>query len=95
MEVVTVAVRYADAYRGYGEHFTHAVQAVAADMGLLVGATAMVDDSPESEWWAEPPVRNPLPYDGDELVFQLWSEAHDAVSLPNVDVRVGDQPPAS
>ena len=95
MEVAAVAVRYADAYRGYGERFTRAVQAVAADMGLRVDATAMVDDRPESNWWAEPAVSNPVPYDGDELVFQLWSEAHAAVSLPNVDVRVGDQSQAS
>lgn len=86
-EVGAVITRYAGAYRDYGERFDRAVREAASALHLPVAVTVKVDHNPQSEWWAGEAVRNPWLYGDDWLAHQLWSEAHDTVALPNVDVR--------
>lgn len=57
-------------------------------MGLPVRVSVEVDHDPRSEWWADLSISNPVLYGDDELIFQLWSEAQDAVPLPNVDIQL-------
>ena len=87
-QIDAAIARYTDAYRSYGERFTSIVRKVVDEMGLPVRVSVAVDHDPRSEWWADPSISNPVIYAGDELVFQLWAEAHDAVPLPNVDIRL-------
>jgi len=87
-ELDAAIARYTDAYRSYGERFAAAVRDAAERMALTIQVTVEVDHDPQSDWWANPAISNPVLFENDDLVFQLWSEAHDAVSLPNVDVRL-------
>jgi hypothetical protein len=94
-EVVQVTTRYRDGYRRYAERFASAVRDAAAQIpGTHVEVVITVDADPLSAWWSDLAINNPNRDGGDELVFELWSAAHDAVALPNVDIRLG-QPSAT
>ena len=87
-ELSVIATRYVQEFALYGERFTSAVRAAAAEIdGLTVPVRVHVDADPLSEWWTDRATNNPSPYDDDELVVQLWQVAHDSVPLPNVDIR--------
>lgn len=47
----------------------------------------VADANPTSTWWLEPGTVNPAELDADELAMAIWQAAHDAVALPNVDIR--------
>jgi len=44
-----------------------------------------VDADPQSLWWHDEALNNPDPW-LDPIVDELWERAHDAVSLPNLDL---------
>lgn len=93
--------RYLDAYEAYARAFTAAVQAHALTIPGLsvpspdggapvlrvpVGVQAVTD--PDLPWGLV--VDNPLEWEGDPLVWQLWQHAVDTVGLPHLT----DNPPA-
>lgn len=87
-ELSVIATRYVQEFALYGEQFTSAVRAAAAEIdGLTVPVRVHVDADPLSEWWTDRATNNPSPYDDDGLVVQLWQVAHDSVPLPNVDIQ--------
>lgn len=94
-------VRYLDAYETYAGAFTAAVQAQALTIAGLtvpsveggapelrvpVGVQAITD--PDLPWGLV--VENPLEWEGDPLVWQLWQYAVDTVGLPQL---TDDTPP--
>ncbi len=88
-EIEAAVARYTEAYRSYGV----AVRGRGPRGGRHARASvsrlwSTFDDDPQSRWWADEVFSNPLQWDGDELIFQLWSDAHDVVPLPNVDIRI-------
>lgn len=87
--------RYLDAYEAYATRFTEAVNAhaltldglavPAADGGapsLRVPVEVKVETEPDRSWGA---VENPIEWDGDPIVWQLWQHAVDTVGLPKLD----------
>jgi len=86
-EVDATTARYASEYHRYGARFTDAVADAAKKSELPVQVITDVDEDVRSHWWADSAIRNPLPCQ-DEIVLELWTDAHDVVPLPNVDVRV-------
>ena len=89
VEIGAAVARYTEAYRSYGARFEAAVREAADTRGVGVEVVVEIDDDPQSRWWADEVRSNPLQWDGDELIFQLWSDAHDVVPLPNVDIQLG------
>lgn len=87
-ESESAVVRYTEAYRSYGSRFEAAVREAAHAHGVAVEVVVEIDDDPQSRWWADEVRSNPLQWAGDELIFEIWCEAHDGVPLPNVDIRL-------
>ena len=87
--------RYLDAYEAYAARFTEAVEAhaltleglavPAADGGepaLRVPVEVRVESEPDRFWSA---LANPIEWEGDPIVWQLWQHAVDTVGLPTFD----------
>lgn len=87
-EIDIAVAHYTEAYRSYGSRFEAAVREAAAARGVAVEVVVDVDDDPYSRWWADEVRSNPRQWAGDELIFGIWCEAHDAVPLPNVAIRL-------
>lgn len=88
-----VRARYLDLYEAYAQRFTEAVLTHALTIdGLVVPATdggtptlrvsvgVRAETDPEQSWG---PVENPLEWEGDPVVWRLWTHAIDTVGLPS------------
>lgn len=82
-QVIDAAItRYDAAYSTYGKSFASNVIESASAKSLRVSIVVDIDDDPKSTWWTTDTNSNPNDWGGEELVFQLWSYAHDVVHLP-------------
>ena len=88
-----VRARYLDLDEAYAQRFTEAVLAHALTIdGLVVPATdggtptlrvsvgVRAETDPEQSWG---PVENPSEWEGDPVVWRLWTHAIDTVGLPS------------
>lgn len=79
-----VTERYTAAYRDYAKRFSAAVLAASWDNPDLQGKVVLdVDASPESDW-SNDVIVNPVQYDSDPIVWELWTAARAEVGLPSV-----------
>lgn len=86
-EIHALTNRYVEEYRRYADRFTAAARAAARIRGLSVDVTVTVDADPVSAWWRESTITNPSELTGDELELAIWYQAHDSVTLPNVEIQ--------
>lgn len=86
-EIDQLIHRYKDEYRDYADRFTMMVTAVAAVIAPSIDIHVVVDANPHSPWWNPATVTNPTEDDSDPLAVAIWHAAHDAVALPNVNLR--------
>lgn len=90
-------LRYVDAYEAYARAFREAVEAHALALeGLVVpssegGARSLrvpvevrVETDPEESWCG---VENPVAWDGDPMVWQLWQRAVETAGFPTLAVE--------
>ncbi|HET9873202.1 MAG TPA: hypothetical protein VFP89_11500 [Propionibacteriaceae bacterium] len=84
-EIDALTNRYADEYRRYADRFTVAARAAARIRGLSVDIVVTVDADPASAWRRESKVTNPSALT-DGLELAIWLQAHDCVTLPNVEI---------
>lgn len=87
-EVDSLNQRYKAEYRAYAERFAAAARAAGHALSLPVDVIVVSAVNPNDSWWGEFDARNPTQLDADPLAVKIWRAAHDAVALPNVDVRL-------
>ena len=83
-ELAAVKEAWRAAYRAYGDAFTRAVHARAAQIPTLTAPVSVrVVDDPDIPWWRPRDLSAQNPHeDSDPLVFALWDHAADTVPLP-------------
>jgi hypothetical protein len=86
-EIDALTNRYVEEYRRYADRFKAAVRAAARIKGISVDVVVTVDADPLSAWWGESTVTNPSALTADELELAIWYQAHDCVTLPNVEIQ--------
>jgi hypothetical protein len=87
--VEATTARYTCEYQLYSERFARAAQYLAGQIpGLIAEVYIKADTNPTSSWWSSSTINNPHDM-SDRLAQQLWRAAHDATSLPNVDIWRG------
>jgi hypothetical protein len=92
-EIDALTSRYVEEYQRYADRFTAAARAAARIRGLSVDVVVTVDADPASAWWSESAVTNASALTDDELELAIWLQAHDCVTLPNVEIHLPkDQP---
>lgn len=87
IEIDALTNRYVEEYRRYADRFTAAARAAARIRGLSVDVVVRVDADPVSAWWRECTITNPSALNDDELELAIWFQAHDCVTLPNVEIQ--------
>lgn len=90
-EVDGLTNRYIEEYRRYADRFTAAAQAAARTKGLSVDVVVTVDADPVSAWWSESAVTNASALTDDEVKLAIWFQAHDCVTLPNVEIQLPNE----
>ncbi|HYI58761.1 MAG TPA: hypothetical protein VEX66_11370 [Microlunatus sp.] len=92
----TITARYTNEYRLYADRFTAAARRLADRIpGLSADVYVEADTNPDSTWWSAATTTNPVEYGCDQLAYELWYAAHDAIPLPNVDVWLGSGQPTA
>lgn len=86
-EVASLNQRYKTEYRAYAERFAAAARAAGQALSVPVDVIVVSAVNPNSTWWGDLDACNPTELDADPLAVKIWHAAHDAVALPNVDVR--------
>ncbi len=82
------SARYTKEYESYVVRFAAAAEAISQECGLTAGIKMVTDPDPANAWWGDTVVVNPDGFSSDQLTFEIWTAAHQAVALPNVEVRV-------
>lgn len=86
-DVEAVIGRYQAEYLGYASRFAARASTLGKAMTPPIDVILTVDIDPTSPWWKGAPIANPTEADTDPLTLAIWRAAHDAVELPNVDIR--------
>jgi hypothetical protein len=79
--------RYVEEYRRYADRFMAAARAAARIRGISVDVVVTVNADPGSAWWRESTVTNPSALTEDALELAICYQAHDCVTLPNVEIQ--------
>lgn len=85
-EIESLTERYKAEYVSYADRFTTAAQAAGKALGIQVEVVVVADVDPISPSWSESTTL--IEVNDDDLAFRIWSAAHDAVALPNVEIRL-------
>ena len=86
-DIEVLIERYKTEYQAYAERFTLAATAAGQAISPPISVRVTADANPTSTWRDPATIANPNEYESDELSMAIWHAAHDAIPLPNVDIK--------
>lgn len=86
-DIEVLIERYKTEYQAYAERFTLAATAAGQAISPPISVRVTADANPTSTWRDPSTITNPSEYESDELALAIWHAAHDAIPLPNVDIK--------
>ena len=87
-EIDMVVNRYKTEYQAYAARFALAATTAGQAMSPPIEVQVVSDANPTSQWWNPATITNLNEYESDDLAVTIWHAAHDAISLPNVDIKL-------